>query len=241
MYYLFGPVTEEARQAYIGQSGTVGKRLQEHAGSKDWWTKAMVAVSSANEWTSTHVAYLEWLSLSRAANAGRYQLQNSNQASNPYTPEPLEADCKEFLDTIGVLLATLGAPILEEVQETVAGEPRGQELLYFREANCDATGYQTPEGLLVMRGSKGREKLRPSAPPWLKRFRAVLCEQGVFETQGANIILLKDHLFSSPSTAGGFLVGGTNNGRISWKNASGQDLNELEAQQLTAAAASLES
>lgn len=235
VYYLFGPDSDEARQAYIGQSGNVGKRLQEQAAAKDWWTKAMVAVSLTNEWTSTHVAYLEWRSLSRATKAGRYQLDNSNQASNPYTPEPLEADCNEFLDTIGVLLATLGVPILEPVQETIVGEPVGQQLLYFREAGCNATGYQTPEGLLVLRGSTGREKLRPSAPPSMKPLREALREQGVFETKDGHIVFMKDHLFSSPSAAGGFLLGGTNNGRTSWKNAAAQDLNQIEAQELTTA------
>jgi hypothetical protein len=82
VYYLFGSGDEEAPRCYIGQSGNVGARLQNHAGTKDFWTKAMVAVSLTNEWTSTHVAYLEWLSLSRATEAGRYVLLNGNQASN---------------------------------------------------------------------------------------------------------------------------------------------------------------
>jgi hypothetical protein len=235
VYYLFGPESEEGRLAYIGQSGNVGKRLQEHAASKDWWTKAMVAVSLTDEWTSTHVAYLEWLSVDRATKAGRYKLDNLNQGSNPHTPEPLEADCNEFLETIGVLLATLGVPILEQVQETVTEGTPGQELLYFREAGCDATGYQTPEGLLVLRGSVGRADLRRSATPPLRRLRDALREQGVYEVRDERMVFVKDHLFSSPSAAGGFLVGGANNGRTSWKNAAGTDLNHIEARELDAA------
>ena len=183
VYFLFGPETEEGRRAYIGQSGNVGKRLQEHAASKDWWTKAMVAVSLTDEWTSTHVTYLEWLSVDRASIAGRYRLDNGNQGSNPHTPEPLEADCNEFLDTIGVLLATLGVPILEQVQETIADGARPEGMLYFREAGCGASGYQTPEGLLVQSGSFGRADLRKSATPALGRLRDALREQGVFSGQ----------------------------------------------------------
>ena len=119
LYFLIGAAeTDENPQAYIGQSGNVGARLQQHTATKDFWTKAMVAVSLTNEWTSTHVAFLEWLSVNRATDVGRYQLLNGNQASNPFTPKPLLADCNEFLETIGVLLATLGAPILEEVQRS---------------------------------------------------------------------------------------------------------------------------
>jgi hypothetical protein len=43
----------------------------------------MVAVSLTNEWTSTHVAFLEWLSISRGARAGRYELLNGNPSIQP--------------------------------------------------------------------------------------------------------------------------------------------------------------
>ena len=89
VYYFFGSSEDDTPQCYIGQSGSVGVRLQQHTGTKDFWTKAMVAVSLTNQWTSTHVAYLEWLSLSAGAKvAGRYAVVNGNQASNPFTPEP---------------------------------------------------------------------------------------------------------------------------------------------------------
>ncbi len=240
VYYLFGPDGDETAQAYIGQTGNVGERLTEHK-SKDFWTKAMVAVSLTNEWTSTHVAYLEWLSIDRATRAGRYALSNGNRASNPFTPEPLEADCREFLDTIAVLLATLGAPILEPVQPPISipasgGDPGDppQELLFFREAGCDATGYQTSEGLLMKSGSTGRPDFRPSVTPSTRSQREALRQQGVIEVKSGRLVFVKDHLFPSPSAAGCALVGGSNNGRTSWKNAAGQDLNHIEEAQLNA-------
>jgi hypothetical protein len=243
LYFLFGAAdTDERPQAYIGQSGNVGLRLQQHTASKDFWTKVMVAVSLTNEWTSTHVSYLEWLSVSRAAVVGRYELLNGNQASNPFTPKPLEADCNEFLETIGVLLATLGAPILEEVQRNSTdaairgrAEQGQSDLLYFRETGCEAKGYQTSEGLLVLTGSTGRGDLRPSARSRTKHLREALIEQGICDVKDGQIVLLKDHLFSSPSGAGELLVGGSNNGRTSWKNAAGLDLKHIEAQQLRSA------
>jgi Domain of unknown function (DUF4357) len=249
LYFLLGAAeTDENPQAYIGQSGNVGSRIQQHTQSKDFWNRAMVAVSLTNEWTSTHVAFLEWLSVSRATDVGRYQLLNGNQASNPYTPKPLEADCNEFLETIGVLLATLGAPILEAVQHgstqqasnLEAKQGLEQDLLYFREAGCNARGYQTSEGLLVLAGSTGRGDLRPSARSRTERLRAALIEQGICEMKDGQIVLLKDHLFPSPSAAGELLVGGSNNGRTSWKNAAGVDLKHIEASHLATSALSVQ-
>ena len=232
IYYLFGPNEDETPQCYVGQSGNVGPRLQQHTTTKDFWTKAMVAVSLTNEWTSTHAAYLEWLSLARARAAGRYTLLNGNQASNPFTPEPLEADCQEFIDTIAVLLATLGAPVLESVKPTASlpaqtntGEP---ESLFFREAGCDATGYQTSEGLLVLAGSKGRPGTRKSARPGIAVQRAALETEGVIKVSEQELVFLRDHLFGSPSAAGCALIGGENNGRTSWRNAKGQSISDLE-------------
>jgi hypothetical protein len=232
VYYLFGANEDETPQCYLGQSGNVGSRLQQHTTTKDFWTKAMVAVSLTNEWTSTHAAYLEWLSLARAKAAGRYTLLNGNQASNPYTPEPLEADCQEFIDTIAVLLATLGAPVLEAVKPTASlpaqtntGKP---ECLFFREAGCEATGYQTSEGLLVLAGSKGRADIRKSARPGIAVQRAALEAEGVIKIGEQELVFLTDHLFGSPSAAGCALVGGENNGRTSWRNVKGQSISDLE-------------
>lgn len=230
VYYLFGSNDDETPQCYIGQSGNVGVRLKQHTGAKDFWTRAMVAVSLTNEWTATHAAYLEWLSVARAAAAGRYVLVNGNQASNPFTPEPLEADCQEFLETIAVLLATLGAPVLDPtkpVQKERGGDD-DQELLHFRDGGCEATGYQTPEGLLVLANSKGRPDLRPSAPPSISKQRGTLHAEGVIRMDDHHLVFLKDHLFTSPSAAGCVLMGGTNNGRTSWRNAKGQSIGQLE-------------
>ncbi|WP_235673567.1 GIY-YIG nuclease family protein [Mycolicibacter algericus] len=243
VYYLFGSNDDDTPQCYIGQSGNVGARLQQHTATKDFWTKAMVAVSLTNEWTSTHVAYLEWLSIARAKAAGRYALVNGNQASNPFTPEPLEADCQEFIDTITVLLATLGAPVLEAIKPVssrAAGSGSGTgdepELLFFQEAGCQASGYQTAEGLLVLAGSKGRAALRPSAPSRVARQRDGLEAEGVMEIAGDDLIFRKDHLFTSPSAAGCVLVGGTNNGRISWRNEHGQSVDAIEQLALASSA-----
>jgi len=230
VYYLFGSNDDETPQCYIGQSGNVGVRLKQHTGAKDFWTRAMVAVSLTNEWTATHVAYLEWLSVARATDAGRYVLENGNQASNPFTPEPLEADCQEFLETIAVLLATLGAPVLDPAKPLQKGQggDDGQELLHFSDGGCDATGYQTPEGLLVLANSKGRRDLRPSAPPSIIKQRDTLQAEGVIGMNKHYLVFLKDHLFASPSAAGCVLIGGTNNGRTSWRNAKGQSIGQLE-------------
>ncbi len=240
VYYLFGGSDDE-RTAYIGQTGNVGKRLGEH-GDKNW-TRAMIAVSLTNEWTSTHVSYLEWLSIRTAQRADRYTLTNGNDASNPFTPAPLEADCHEFLDTISVLLTTLGAPILDSIRptnESRQGDEPPTEPLFFRESGCSAKGYLTSEGIVVQRGSRGRPDLRGAATERIRTTRESLIASGRATIEDDAFIFRDDELFDSPSAAGAVLVGGSNNGRISWKNEAGEDLNVLEARDLASAQAQRE-
>ncbi len=233
VYYLFGSDDDETSQCYIGQSGNVGNRLQQHTSTKDFWTKAMVAVSLTNEWTATHAAYLEWLSIGLAKAAGRYSLINGNQATNPFTPKPLEADCQEFIETIAVLLATMGAPVLDRVRtDSTAASGMNtdgpEELLTLHHNGCSATGYLTSEGMLVLAGSRGRPGLQPSAPASIGKHREALKADGVIQADDDAVVFLKDHLFSSPSAAGCVLVGRTTNGRTVWRNRKGQSINDLE-------------
>ncbi|MBT8159615.1 GIY-YIG nuclease family protein [Arthrobacter terricola] len=102
VYFLFGSSSSDRPSCYIGQSGAIGDRLKQHSDKKDFWDHALVAVSLTNTWTNTHAGYMEWQAIKRSTEAGRYALDNGNDASNPHTPAPLESDCREYLETISI-------------------------------------------------------------------------------------------------------------------------------------------
>ena len=239
VYYLFTPEDAETSKCYIGQSGNVGARLQKHTSTKDFWTRAMVAVSQTNEWTVTHATYLEWMSIDLAEKAGRYALANGNQATNPHTPKPLEADCQEFIETVALLLATLGTPVLDPIKVSQGSAGGGTtsdqptDLLTLNHKNCEARGYLTSEGMLVLAGSRGRSDIQPSAYAAISKLRGALIAEGVIQVDGDALVFLKDHLFSSPSTAGCVLVGRSTNGRNAWMNKDRVTINELEQRALS--------
>jgi hypothetical protein len=116
--------------------------------------------------------------------------------------------------------------ILEELR---GGAP---ETLFFREGGTDARARPTTEGLLVLAGSVGKATARPSLSASLARRRVALVEQGIAEVRGDEYVFVKDHLFSSPSTAGAIVIGGNINGRIAWKAADGRSFQQLEDQSL---------
>ena len=238
LYFLFGSSEEASDVCYIGQTGNVGSRLKQHTANKDYWERALVAVSLTNSWTDTHVGYMEWQAIDKADRADRFRLMNGNGASNRHTPAPLEADCNEYLDTISVLLTTLGFPAMEPIQkkdhdsafELSTGTPTHH--LSFSRPGCEGKGTLTAEGLIVAADSYGRLTESESCPTWIVNLRRKLAENGVIEFRNDRLVIVKDHLFNSPSAAAATLVGRSINGRTSWKNASGKTLDELERMRL---------
>lgn len=180
VYFLMGELSEAGLpRSYIGQSGNVGKRLEQHHQNKDFWNRAFVVISLTNSLTQTHALFLEWLAIAEATKSGRYGLENGNTGSQPYTPAPLQADCHEIHETAATLLATLGQPIFEPL--TNAPTDKGiVELFYCKGSGADGVGEYTTEGFVVHKGSKGRAEIVPSIQGTShERMRSQLITEGV--------------------------------------------------------------
>ena len=235
VYFLMGELSEAGLpRTYIGQSGSVGKRLEQHHQNKDFWNRAFVVISRTNSLTQTHALFLEWLAIAEATKAGRYGLENGNTGSQPYTPAPLQADCHEIHETSATLLATLGQPIFEPL--TSAPTAKGiVELFYCKGSGADGVGEYTTEGFVVHKGSKGRAEIVPSIQGTShERMRSQLITEGVLTeiagSAGSLLVFTRDHLFSSPSTAAMAVMGRSANGWVEWKTASGKTLDEVKRQ-----------
>ena len=235
VYFLMGELSEAGLpRTYIGQSGSVGKRLEQHHQNKDFWNRAFVLISLTNSLTQTHGLFLEWLAIAEATKAGRYGLENGNTGSQPYTPAPLQADCHEIHETAATLLATLGQPIFEPL--TSAPTAKGiVELFYCKGSGADGVGEYTTEGFVVHKGSKGRAEIVPSIQGTShERMRSQLIMEGVLAenagSAGSMLVFTRDHLFSSPSNAAMAVMGRSANGWVEWKTASGKTLDEVKRQ-----------
>ena len=218
-------------QLYIGQTGDLKARLKEHNKNKDFWQRAYVVVATNSILTQTHALYLEALAIQAAKEVGRYKLENGNDGSPPYIPDPLKADCDEIHDTAATLLATLGQPVFEAlVQKTAAGasQPGSQSELFFlkdTKGEYDARGRLTDEGFVVLKDSRARLKNVPSIQDTsIERMRQNLVQDGVLVLSGAGYRFSKDYLFRKPSGAATAVAGRNVNGWDEWKNAHGQPL-----------------
>lgn len=215
---------------YVGQTGDLRTRLTDHNQKKDFWQRALVLISRTNSLTQTHTLFLEWHCLQVVNEAGRYSVENGNKGSKPHTPAPLAADCVEIFETASTLLATLGYPLFDAVG--IAGNTGAQrEIFTCTSAGVDGRGLYTPEGFVVLKGSKGRRANVASIEgTGDERHRRKLVEAGVMKEVGDTAVFQKDHLFPSPSMAAVALLGRTANGWVAWKSKDGRTLDALKRQ-----------
>lgn len=230
LYFLFGTAatSDDRVECYIGESDDVGQRLKSHDREKQFWDRALVAVSLTNSWTKTHVRYLEAKSVKAAREAGRYSITNANEGfASAYTPLPLRADCDEFYETVSTLTATLGYPILRKVKTKQGTKP--ERLLHIRSLESTSFGTYSTDGLTVFAGTVCVE--RPSGSKVYKdinNVRAVLEADGVLRREGDTLVFARDWVFASPSGAAKAVLGRNANGWEEWRDQHGRSLNEVE-------------
>lgn len=229
VYFLVGQTEDGGEDlVYAGQTGDVRARLTAHNKERDFWERALVLISRTNTLTQTHALFLEWYCLQAIRLAGRFRDENGNSGSRPFTPAPLEADCFEIFETAQTLLSTLGFPLFDALTE-VAGSAATPEMFYCQRRSADGRGYYTPEGFVVLAGSRGPGTNTSSqGGAQASRLRDPLVAAGILRMEGTELIFTKDHLFRTPSGAASVLLGRSANGWIEWMTKDRQTLEALK-------------
>lgn len=228
VYFLFGENEEKVKPvAYIGQTENLPFRLKQHNSEKDFWQTAVLIISKTHSFTQAHLKYLEWHCIKRAKEAGRYALDNGNEGSKPYVTEPMEADLLDTYETADTLISTLGFPVFESLAPRNY-EGDGQDVFYCNGRGADARGKLVEDGFVVLQGSTGPVDMVPSIGSNLSTWRGKLMTSGIVVEEDGKLHLTEDHLFGSPSTAAGVLLGRKANGWREWKDKQGRTLDEIK-------------
>ena len=90
-----------------------------------------------------------------------------------------------------------------------------------------ADGNLIDDGFVVFKGSEAKLNTTPSCHKYLIDLRTFLLEKGVMVESNNSYKFLEDYVFSSPSTAGGVVLGRATNGWTKWKNSEGKTLDEV--------------
>jgi hypothetical protein len=224
VYFLFGESEESAKPiVYIGQTEDVRKRLDFHNSTKDFWKTAVLIISRTQTFTQAHVRFLEWYCIERAKSVGRYSVENGNCPSEPFIPEPMQADLLDGFETLSVLLSTLGHPLFEPLVKIESSEP-----FFLKGRDAEATGELVEDGFVVRAGALVRKEIVPSAVDTVSSMRAKLFESGVLKEENGQLRIAQDYLFGTPSGAAAVVLGRTSNGWVDWKDRNGRTLHEVK-------------
>lgn len=243
IYFLFGMSDETSSGVvYIGQAGArkngegILNRLLEHKRNpdKDYWTEAIVFTTSNNSFGPTEISYLENRFCNLAIEARRYEVKNGNDPTPGNITEEKESEMEEFIDYAKVIMGVLGHKLFEPISqipektaETQVTKSDDTDKLYLERTiknagKVEASGKQTTEGFVVMKGSQISLVDDNTIPATIRERR----KKAPVDHQG---ILQEDMLFSSPSYAAIFVIGKSANGLTSWKTKDGKTLKSLEA------------
>jgi hypothetical protein len=229
VYFLTGKEPETGNSiVYIGEAESIRDRLKSHL-AKDYWNQVVFFVTKDENLTKAHIRYLEGRLIELAKQAARTRLKNE-QGSGARLPESDREDMEVFLEKIQQLLPVLGVEILvpPRVQVKDGTEPN---LLSCETKGISATGFRTPNGIVVLAGSQAVLDERPSSKkwPWAHDMRQKLLDDGALTAEADHLVFTRDTEFSSPSAAAAVVHGGHANGLLAWKNKEGKTLKELES------------
>jgi len=232
VYFLAGVNPESGRdRVYIGEAEVIRNRIKGHL-NRDFWKTLVFFVSKDENLTKAHIKYLEGKLIETAQTVGRFELENS-QASGSHLPESDAADMDIFLSRMEQLLPILGQEFLKPVVKNEIKLSKA-DLLFCEIKGLKATGRQTDNGFVVLKGSTAVLKERPSTQKYqyAANLRAGLRDDGVTEEKNNHLVFLADHEFSSPSAAAAVIHGGQANGLTAWKDSKGVSLKEKEEQDI---------
>ena len=229
IYFLTGvdPVNGNAA-VYIGVAESIRDRVKSHL-EKDFWNQILYFISKDENLTRAHILYCEGRLIEIAKSVGRATIINS-QSSGSKLPESDIADMEIFLEKMLQLLPALGVELFVP-KVSSSSSISDTSLLTCEIKGLKATGYRTPNGIVVLKGSQAVLKTRESTIkyPWASIMRDKLLRENYLEEKNDHLLFIKDTEFSSPSAAAAVIHGGQANGLTAWKNNKNRSLKQMEA------------
>ena len=246
VYFLFGVSDTTGKPVvYVGQAGNrkngegILNRLLEHKRNpkEDYWTEAVVFTTSNNSFGPTEISYLENRFCNLAVAAKRYEVKNGNDPSLGNITEEKESELEDFIEYAELIMGTLGhkvfIPYTSSAVTAVPAPDTGAVLdndepeMYLSRTikkssiTVKATGRQTSEGFVVLKGSIISPDDDNTIPPGVKKLRQA-------SQTDSDHVLQEDVLLGSPSSAAMFVIGKSSNGWTAWKTSDGKTLHDLE-------------
>lgn len=230
VYFLFCKEEDDSDSVYIGESETIQERLNQHIRDynadkeKFYWTTAVIFLG--RDLNKALIRYLEDRFVQIARESKRYKVLTKNTYGKTVMKESQTAAMEEFIDNVRILINALGYKVLEPTVHNDPNSTVDDEALFLNLGNASGKGMVTTEGFVLFAGAVLNEKTSEKS---LSKGAATLRKKHLASNKVKDFVTTEDILFSSSSAAADFITGYSVSGPVTWKNAAGVTLKELEA------------
>lgn len=220
IYYLINENDDnKIAQIYVGQTRNGILRLDDHNRSKDFWNKAIMFLADNKTFSLDMISGLEKFAIIKAQESKRYKVENTVVPKYEIDEYDM-ASVEEIYDEIQFIMGTQGYK-MDNVKSSTSSD-----IFHTTRNGISALGMYDGEKFQVLEGSQ----ININKPVHLARYnkqRAELLASGEISQVDGKYFLNITIEFNTPSGASDFVLGGSTNGWVEWKNSEGKTLNEI--------------
>ena len=220
IYYLINENDDnKIAQIYVGQTRNGILRLDDHNRSKDFCNKAIMFLADNKTFSLDMISGLEKFAIIKAQESKRYKVENTVVPKYEIDEYDM-ASVEEIYDEIQFIMGTQGYK-MDNVKSSTSSD-----IFHTTRNGISALGIYDGEKFQVLEGSQ----ININKPVHLARYnkqRAELLASGEISQVDGKYFLNITIEFNTPSGASDFVLGGSTNGWVEWKNSEGKTLNEI--------------
>lgn len=220
IYYLINENDDnKIAQIYVGQTRNGILRLDDHNRSKDFWNKAIMFLADNKTFSLDMISGLEKFAIIKAQESKRYKVENTVVPKYEIDEYDM-ASVEEIYDEIQFIMGTQGYK-MDNIKSSTSSD-----IFHTTRNGISALGIYDGEKFQVLEGSQ----ININKPVHLARYnkqRAELLASGEISQVDGKYFLNITIEFNTPSGASDFVLGGSTNGWVEWKNSEGKTLNEI--------------
>jgi hypothetical protein len=221
IYYLISENdNNRIAQIYIGQTRNGVARLDDHNRSKDFWNKAIMFLADNKTFSLDMISGLEAYAINKAHDSNRYKVENSVNPKYEIDEYDLPL-IEEVYEEIQFIMATQGYKM-----DNTRGTLNEAETLHTTRNGVLAFGVYDGECFEVLEGSEV-DMSRKCYSAVMEKQRQTAVANGDIVCDNGKYKLKVSVSFASPSSAAMFVLGGSTNGWVEWKDKDGKTLDVL--------------
>ena len=221
IYYLINENDDnKIAQIYVGQTRNGIARLDEHNRSKVFWNKAIMFLADSKTFTLDMISGLEKFAILKAQESKRYNVENT--VIPKYEIDEYDmASVEEIYDEIQFIMGTQGYKM-----DNAKASINEADILHTTRNGITALGMYDGEKFEVLEGSEVNINKAVHLEKYNKQRYKLLDNGSISRVDGKYILnVILD--FNTPSGASDFILGGSTNGWVEWKNKDGKTLDEI--------------